>query len=355
MKSKDKKNVADIAKAVGVSPGTVSNALNNRKGVSERKRREIIAAAKQMGYERSIARKEEKTIKFIQVKRHGEVVSDTYFFTEVMHGIEKECRSLGYDLIMANINLNEIGQEEAKAYFQKEESKGIILLATELRNIDLAILDQTRVPIVILDSCYRDTIYDCVLMANEDAVFKAVKYLVENGHRRIGLLHSSSYINNFYYRKKGFFCAMGDYNLKIKSGDIYNISPTLEGSYMDMKKELLRAESLPTAFFAENDIIAFGAMRAIKEVGYKIPQDVSIIGFDDMLFCETSSPRLTTICVDKNGMGVLAAKRLVDIIEGTCEVSPMKAQIRNKLIIRDSVRSIKPESEINPDEIIFSI
>lgn len=352
MAKKDKNKVADIAQAVGVSPGTVSNALNNRKGVSESKRREIIAMAQQMGYEHSYLKKSDKTIKFIQVKRHGEVVGDTYFFSEVMHGIEKECRNLGYNLIMANINISEVGEDEAKTYFKNEESQGIIVLATELRNVDLHILDEANVPLVILDSCYRDSEYDCVLMSNEDAVFKAVKFLVGKGHRRIGLLHSSSYINNFYYRKKGFFSAMHDYNLKVKGGDIFSVGSTLEEAYQDMKKELSRVDSLPSAFFAENDIIAFGAMRALKEAGYKIPDDVSIIGFDDMLFCETSSPRLTTICVDKNGMGVLATKRLVDIMEDRCETAPIKAQIRNKIIVRDSVKEIEPEFNINPNEII---
>ncbi len=355
MGKKEKNKVSDIAKAVGVSPGTVSNALNNRKGVSEHKRNEILEMAKQMGYERSFTKKEEKTIKFIQVKRHGEVVGDTYFFTEVMHGIEKECRNHGYNLLMANINLTEIGKEEAKSYLQKDESSGMIILATELCSDDLDIFSNVDIPLVMLDNCFRDSEFDCVLMSNEDSVFKVVKFLVDMGHRRIGLLHSSAYINNFYYRKKGFYSAMNNYNIKVRDSDVFSLSSTIEGSYKDMLKALEETSDLPTAFFAQNDIIAFGAMRALKEMGYKVPEDVSIIGFDDMLFCETSSPRLTTIRVNKNGMGALAVQRLIERIEKKGFLTPTKTQVRNKIVVRDSVVKIVPEFELAADEIIHSI
>ncbi len=352
MDKKEKNKIADIAKAVGVSPGTVSNALNNRKGVSERKRNAILEMAKKMGYERSFTKKDDKTIKFIQVKKHGAVVSDTYFFTEVMHGIEKECRNHGYNLLMANINLTEVGKSEAASYFQKDESSGMVILATELCNNDLDIFSNIDIPFVMLDNCFRDSEFDCVLMSNEDSVFKVVKFLVDMGHRRIGLLNSSAYINNFYYRKKGFYSAMNDYNLKVRENDVFCISSTIEGSYQDMLKALEQTSDLPTAFFAENDIIAFGAMRALNEKGYKIPQDVSIVGFDDMLFCETSSPRLTTIHVDKNGMGALAVQRLIEKIEKKGIMTPTKTQVRNKIVVRDSVTKIVPECELNPDKIL---
>ena len=283
------------------------------------------------------------------------MVSDTFFFAEVMHGIEQQCRDAGYDLLMANINLSIVGIKEAKEYFAKETSQGIIVLATELRNADLEILNGVSVPIVILDNYYRDTEYDCVLMNNEEGVFKAVSYLIECGHRRIGLLHGKAYINNFYYRRKSFFETMRDNNLTVLDEDVFSVSSTMEGAYKDMKKALERVESLPTAFFAENDIIAFGAIRALKDYGYRLPEEVSIVGFDDLPYCETSSPRLSTICVDKVGIGALAVKRLIERMEGNCIAAPIVSAVRNKFIIRDSVSQIEPETEIKPSDILTCI
>ncbi|HEY5583191.1 MAG TPA: substrate-binding domain-containing protein [Ruminiclostridium sp.] len=128
-----------------------------------------------------------------------------------------------------------------------------------------------------------------------------------------------------------------EHGFKIDQEYQIELEYTMEGSYRDMKKHLEQKDIvLPTAFFADNDIIAFGAMRALKEKGIKIPQDISIIGFDDMPFCEITSPRLTTVRVFKQEMGSIAVKRLVDIIEKK-DSTIQKIEISTELIIRDSV------------------
>lgn len=331
-----KPTVKDIAKIANVSPGTVSNALNNRKGVSDEIKKVVFKAAKELGYSKETSI-EKNTIRFLIYKRHGYVVSDTPFFSSLIEGIEKECRMQGYEMLISHVNTGDNDYKEILKNINNDYSSGLLLLATEMNPEDLELFKNENIPIVLLDSYFKTMNFDSVLINNTDAAYKATNYLIENGHVDIGYLHSSIYINNFYYRKLGYLDALNEHGLKADKKFQIALESTMEGSYRDMKKLLDRDEiALPTAFFADNDIIAFGAMRAMKEKGIKIPQDVSIIGFDDMPFCEITSPRLTTIRVFKQEMGSIAVKRLIQIIEGK-DNTLQKVEISTELIIRDSV------------------
>lgn len=348
---KEKGKISDIAKIVGVSPGTVSNALNNRAGVSKDKRDRIFEVAKDMGYTRNYSRKQDNTIKFVQIKRHGSVVGNTYFFSEIIQGIERACRKNNYELSMTTIDLSETPENVVKQYFQNEASDGIIVLATEMWSSDQHMLERASRPLVILDNRFRASHYDCVLIDNEGGVYSAIKYLAEMGHRRIGLLHGSAYINNFHMRRTAYCSSMNDFGLPVKDHDIFLLAPNIEGAYQDMLKIMETADSLPTALFADNDLIAMGAMRALSEKGYRIPEDISIIGFDDMPFCEMSSPRLSTVYVDKQGMGALAVKQVIENIKKGTKKSITKTQVATKLITRDSVARINSDQMLSPLEI----
>ncbi|VBB09692.1 Hypothetical protein LUCI_4990 [Lucifera butyrica] len=333
-----KNNIVDIANLVGVSPATVSNALNGRKGVSEETKQKILKVAKEIGYNKDFNNNTQKSIRFVVYKKHGIVVSDTPFFASLIEGIENECRNLGYELLISHVYSGGHGQQEIVDIVDTEYANGLIVLATEMDPEDLIPFRNVSVPVVLLDSYFRGENFDCVLINNMDGSFKATKYLVENGHTRIGYLHSSVYINNFHYRKIGFWDALADSNLQFDPAMEFGLEPTMEGAYRDMKAILERnSVNLPTAFFADNDIIAFGAMRALKEKGLKIPQDLSIVGFDDMPFCEITSPRLTTIKVFKQDIGSAAVLRLHQKINSKSDNITQKIEVNTELILRDSV------------------
>ena len=335
-----KQKVLDIASIAGVSSATVSNALNGRKGVSEKTKQKIWKIARDIGYSREPANSSvQKAIRLVVFKRHGYVVSDTPFFASVIEGMERECRLLGYEMLVSHVNTKEAGQNAAdSANFAG--SSGILLLATEMGPGDLQQFGNSGIPVVLLDSNFREQDFDLVLTNSVDAAYKATAYLAENGHTRIGHLRSSIPINNFTDRRRGHLQALEDHGLDGDPGLEILLEPTIEGSYRDMRKALERPGGyLPTAFFADNDIIAFGAMRALKEKGVRIPSDISIIGFDDMPFCEVTSPRLTTIKVFKQEMGSAAVKRLKQILEAQNHVR-QKIELGTELVIRDSVANI---------------
>jgi LacI family transcriptional regulator len=329
--------VKDIAKLANVSPATVSLVLNNKPGVSDDTRKKIYEILDKHGYSPTIVPKTEQlqgSIRFLKYKKHGLVVDQNGgFIASVIDGVDNEARKLGYSLVMTTLspdNCNEVLQ-----IVKNDCRDGIILLGTELNNQDLVFLNDINVPIVIVDNYFEFEEYDCVVMNNVDAVFKAVQYLVELGYKDIGYFHSSFVINNFAAREEGYKKALKLLGIEYKRENVFHLTPTLEGAYRDMQKILQTGAVLPSAVFSDNDTIAVGAIKALKEHGIKIPEQLSIIGFDDIPFCLMADPPLTTMRIFKEKIGALAVRRLIDKIKNN-DTNIIKIQIGAELIIRGS-------------------
>ncbi|WP_298840244.1 LacI family DNA-binding transcriptional regulator [Clostridium sp.] len=330
----------DIAKLAGVSPGTVSNALNDRKGVGKDTKSKIIEIAEELGYFRNSKKSEDMVIRLILFKKSGYVLSDTQFFSALIEACENECRQRGYELLISQIIHGEHDKEDIFKMINKNKIDGILLLATEMDEADFLNFENIHIPIVVLDSYFETKDYNYVLMNNVGGSYGAVKNLIENGHTRIGFLGSCISTNNFKYRFRGFIKAIKDYKLCLRQEDKVFVEPTLDGAYRYMKSYLsLHKNNLPTAFFALDDVIALGAIKAMTEANIKIPQEVSIIGFDDTPFSSLSSPSMTTVKVYTDVMGKLAVRRLLQIIDKEDEIQ-LKIEINTKLKVRDSVRKI---------------
>ena len=204
----------------------------------------------------------------------------------------------------------------------------------ERRN--LSEFEKILVPIVLLDNCFEGAHIDTVAINNAQGSYEAVRYLIEMGHTKIGYLQSSVVIDNFVSRKRGFQRAMEESGIQIDEEYMFYIDSTVDGSFSDMSRLLESAQRLPTAVFADNDIIALGAMKAMKEFKIRVPEDISIIGFDDMPYCELSEPPLSTVRVFKQYMGRLAVRRLLEKIEFNSGEFVV-AEVGTQLIKRRSV------------------
>lgn len=339
----------EIAKKAEVSVAAVSMALNDKKGVGEETKQRILAVAEEMGYmdQRSEAASNDKIdhkyLKFVALKKHGFVLSDTAFFAQLMEGIEKESKKKGYELLVSNINYKNENRNSIIDSIKADNVEGILVLGTELDNDDISILKELDKPFVIIDSYFEHEEVDCILMDNIKATHQAVQYLVESGHKVIGYLHSSVWIHNFAEREQGLKQVMEKINIPMEKTNTILLRPTLDGAYQDMREYLkqVKMEQLPTSFFADNDIIAFGAVRALQEKGVRIPEDISIVGMDDMPFCEFGNPRLTTVRVFKQAIGRASVRRIVEKIEQIdSEDCSQKIALGTELIVRESV-SIK--------------
>jgi len=336
--------IKDLANQLKLSPATISLALNNRPGVNEQTRALVVETAAKLGYERitqTINRvpKGSGNIQLVVYKKFGRVVADTPFFAALIGGIEAQTRRHGYQLLISQISDHESLDQVIKI-LNNNPKDGIILLATELTSEDMLPFFETGRPLVALDGSIADNRCDTVLINNYQGAFDATAELIRFGHRRIGYLHSLVPIYNFQQRCAGMVGALAAAGQSLPDKYICTVEPSIDGAYRGVKEWLESNPELPTAFFADNDFIAFGAMKALKERGLTIPGDVSIIGFDDLPYCEIIDPPLTTIKVFKHSLGKLAVDRLLARMrDEVAEV--VRIEVATALVTRKSVRDIQ--------------
>lgn len=332
-----KVSIKKISEITGFSPATISNALNNKRGVNKETAAEILRVAKELGY---ISENRITKIRLVMYKRSGEIIDDTPFFPLLIDGVESECKRLGYEMTICNLDKREPDYEEQVRWLINDITSGIIFLGTELMENDIDIYRSAKCPFLLFDYFEPDMQFDGVLINNSDSARVATEYLIDRGHQKIGYLRGDFRIKGFRSRAMGYARAMQNHGLEVNHKYTYTLTSSMEGAYEDMKKVLKRNPELPTAFFADNDMVALGAMKALQEFGYKVPDDVSIIGFDDLPFCEITTPRLTTIRVSKQEMGVIAVRRMNDMIKNPGR-SKMKIGVCTEFVERESVREIK--------------
>lgn len=328
-----------ISELTGYSQATVSNVLNQKKEANEKTVKKIFDAAKELGYTSS---KKMERIILVMYRKSGEILLETPLILGLIDGVEKEGQKHHIETSIMNIYMSDSDHEAKISSLLNETKSGIILLATELEWKDIEPFKKLKVPFVVVDAWYREGNFTTVLMENRNSFQQAVSYLVSKGHTKIGYIGSTIPIRNFEEREQGFRDAMAEHHLKIEEKYCVKLQPTMTGAQISMKKYLKKEHELPTAYVAVNDIIALGAMKALKDMQYRIPDDVSIIGFDNMPFCEISSPPLTTFNVLKDEIGRTAARLLLNQSESQ-ERIPMKLEILTDFIERDSVKSIKIE------------
>ena len=331
-----KVSIRDISRITGFSPATVSNALNNKKGVHKETAEEIFRVARETGYinESTITK-----IKLVMFRKNGMIIEDTPFFPALITGFEQECRKYGYEMVICNVDQREEGYESQVQSVINEAGSAVVVLATEMAVGDLDIYQTAACPLLIMDSWTGRMGFNAILINNEDSAKMATEYLIQKGHRRIGYIRSSFRIKNFRLRFYGYQSALRKHKIDFDEKSVVTVAPNLNGAYHDVLKFLEVKNNLPTAYFADNDLMALGAMKAFQERGYRIPDDISIIGFDDLPFSQISTPGLTTLRVPNTEMGQLAVRRIVDMIEKNDNIV-VKTQVCTKFIIRDTVRDL---------------
>jgi Transcriptional regulators len=336
--------IVDIAKVAQVSPATVSLALNGKPGVSDEVKERIIALAREFGYkiraEERFAKSAEATIRFLKIVKHGHIVNERHnaFIADYLEGLQTRARESDYKLEVAFYD--KVPIEEIVAANRDLSAKGLVVLGTELDEKDIAVLDELELPLVFIDTFNPSIARDCVDMNNTDEVFRIVRHLVECGHRDIGLVKGSIETRNFKMRENGFREALEYFSIPFRKDAVFAVDPTYEQSRADMERLLDEGRRLPGALFCVNDIVAYGCMKAIRARGRSIPDDVSIIGFDDLPTSAMSDPPLTTIRVSKRQIGRRAMALLLGRIEEGRDDKPEKVLVGGELILRQSVKSI---------------
>jgi len=336
--------IREIAEKANVSTATVSMVLNSKPGISEQTRRRVFDIVESFGYNvsplKSSMLKHNGTLQLTIYRKHSQVVADTAFFEALIAGIENTARQSGYQLIVKSVTGDKLTADLVIPDHNGNSIDGILLLGTEMDEQDMLSAMDIQYPLLILDTRFLGVRSNFVVIDNVCGVYIGVKHLIEIGHREIGYLKSSIAIENFDERFEGYLKAMDSCGLDVDELYTIPLRPTIDGAYEDMSYYMSFNPKIPTAFFADNDIIACGAMKALKEAGVKIPEDVSIIGFDDMPLCTIIEPALSTIAVNKKMLGTLAVEKLIGLISAK-EENHSTTLLGVDLIIRESIKPPK--------------
>ncbi len=335
----------DIANELGISTTAVSLALNNKPGVSEETRSKVFELYRSQMYavnpqsaEVSMSRIEHEPILLVIHKKHGEIINDNPFFSDLIATIEQELMSQSFPLRILHF-LPGQNLTEFRNTIKTISCSGIILVATEMDSTDLDYYKSINKPLVLLDSSFDFEHYDSVSINNKDAILQGMEYLYEMGHRNIGYLKSATPINNFEHRFDGFQKGLKHFAIEDNFHPVISLHCSMEQAYQEMKSYLNQAGSnlhLPTAFMSDLDYIAIGAIRALKEKSIRIPEDVSILGFDDIQACVMITPALSTIRVNRYDIGKLAVNRLLQLVDAPSNFYT-NTHISTELVRRKSV------------------
>ena len=323
----------EIAKKLNLSIATVSRALSGKADtVSEETRKAIFEAVEKYGYHKR--RIIGKSVAFVIDKDSFNLSSQ--FYAQIISGIEEELiRSKYYfhfnsverekfDLTKINLNFNDLA--------------GVIMVGVYHDDFVLKLKD-IEIPLVLLDYYIPTEDIQTVLIDNTDGILKACKYLASLGHTRVAYLSGDSVETSAQERLYGFRRSQEMFGLdRDRDLVVMNCKSRMDEGFEAMKA-ILDLDRLPTAVLAYNDLIAVGAMDAIKQRGLSIPQDISIVGFDDIGLASEVNPSLTTVHVPKRTMGIMAVKSLLQIIKGKEE--PIKKMlVPTRLVIRDTTAAI---------------
>lgn len=328
--------IKDIAKLANVAQSTVSKALNNRPGISARTREHIVNIAKAHNFVPDAAGKALKnrfTNNIGVVFCREDYPLRNPFFSRILEGIESEIAFNHYNLVLQLIPNHE--ETTIPKMIRERQVDGIVLIGVRNKAF-IERLQQAGTPFILIDP--RDYFPQCpqVVIDNENGTFLATDYLLRNGHRQIGFISGDLTIPSFTERFNGYKKALAFHHIPfskrlVKTGGF-------EAGYQQAQ-QLLKLSKRPSAVVAAYDISALHAYRAINDAGLRIPEDISVVGFDDIDLAKMAIPALTTVRVYKEQMGSVAVRQLRTIIhtENSAAFTPI---IPVKLIERDSVKKI---------------
>lgn len=328
--------IKDIAKIANVSHTTVSRALNNSPYINEETKIKIKALAKQLNYVPNYNAKSLVLLKSYVIgiffSSISEGTSDT-FFHEIIRGINKVIDK-EYNLVIRGID-----DYENSHPIDNKNFDGIIVVSQSKQDdefIDNII--EKNIPTVVINRYIENDGVVNIMSNDTKGAYDAVSYFINNNHNKIALIEGNKEFESSAYRKKGYIKALEDNNITINEEFIISGKYNLQSGYENMKK-LLELEDRPTAVFCSNDDIGVGAMKAIFEKGLSVPNDMSIIGFDDSNFCNYVTPPLTSVRKDSLTMSEYGGINLLNIIKNK-EVDKTKVYIQSRLIVRKSVKKL---------------
>ena len=327
----------DVAKRSGVAVGTASAVINSSPWVSEETRSRVLEAIKELKYQPNQLARNLRTQKTNTI---GVIVPDITnpFFPQIIRSIDALARQYGYVIMLCDSNEDQqIGTATFKILLQKKVD-GIILIGGIVPREELVKLLSDKHPvIVVIEREYEIPQIATVIVDAVEGGYTATKHLLSLGYAQVGIITGplgDEFFHGSYGRYKGYKSALKERSVSFNQSFVKQGDFTFDGGYRAMKQFLEEAPEV-RAIFASNDVMAIGAMEAIKEQGLQIPEDIALVGYDDIPEASYVSPALTTIQLPQKQLGQVAVETILTRLQGK-DGFPLKKVLPTKLIVRQS-------------------
>jgi DNA-binding LacI/PurR family transcriptional regulator len=330
-------NIKEVAKRARVSTATVSRTINEpakvRPNTAERVRKAI---ADLNFYPNTHAR----TLVSGRSRMVGLIVSDITnpFFPELVKSFESHAVQNGLEVILGNTDYSPERMAGCVRRMVERKVDGVAIMTSEADPDVLVELSRKNIPTVILDTGQSGALTANVVIDYGQGIHEALHHLVGLNHRHIAFIAGPQYLASARTRQMAFLAGMKQAGIPIQSGMIVQGDHKIEGGTQAMKA-LLQLPLRPTAVIASNDMMAIGALSAIHDAGLKVPEDISIVGFDDIAFARMTQPPLTTVALSREQLAIMALSAIENLIAQN-SAEHLEYSLPTRLVIRNSTRAI---------------
>ena len=323
----------EVAQLANVSTATVSNVINNTKHVSEDLKKKVYESMKVLNYKpNEIA----KSLKVKQSRLIGILISDisNSFISKVVKGIESTLSEKGYNVLLCSTDSDVEKEKEYLKVLMGKRIDGLIISSSGAGNHYDDLL-KAKVPLVFLNRCPEHLPSNMVMTNNIKGAYMATEHLIKHGYKKIAIITGPMQYSTGRDRYIGYKRALEDYAISYHDELVLEGDFTIESGY-ELTKEIIESKMKIDAIFISNNSMSLGSYKYIKEQGLKIPQDIALYGFDDPEWADVVDPPLSGITQPAFELGVYAAQKMIDTIQGTCpEIREIKYLDPN-MIIRKS-------------------
>ena len=332
----------DVAKEAGVSVATISYVLNGKESISEETKERVMVAIKKLNYvpnlaARSLVNQSSGLIGVVipQTEDSNMLMFNNPFYSEMIGSIEYQARIQGYQILISGTDA-----DEGYIRMAKERSLDGIIIIGMYPDHFYNELKKFNIPIVLVDSYCEDHYFHSVQVNDRYGAYIATKYLIDHGHRSIGLLAGMLKCRGVVEMRYNGYCdALKEYGIPHRSDLIFESKVDYK-SGMEMGEQVIKSSRRPTALFATADIMAIGAIKRMTQLGASVPEDISVIGFDDLNIAEYFNPGLTTVRQEIKRKGQEAARIILECI-GNPSAGKQEIILPLSIVERESVLSIK--------------
>jgi LacI family transcriptional regulator len=341
---KSRTNAYDVAKKAGVSQSTVSRVLNNYPHIKETTRRKVMQAIEELNFTRdeiarSLAEKKTRTIGLII----GDITNP--FYAESSKIIMKKANEQAYDIIISYTDYQDTNLEKAIQTMIGKRVDGILIATSERTNKKIPELHRSGFPTILYNAFIDDQEHsNFVVVNNEKGAYMAMEHLIRLGHKDIAYISGPQYFLNLCNRHTGYKKALGKYNIPYDKSIVYQKNLNFSDIIAFVEKLIVR-ENRPTGIFAASDQIALTVMDTVLKSGLKIPEDISVIGFDDIALSSNHLINLSTVSQNMEEMATLALKNLLMMIENQDDEQRLQIIIDPELKIRNTTGPAKIRNE----------